>query len=146
MIQGVAVRELEPHPGRDGMEVEIWEPGDLDGRLLQATCHRIFPGKVQAWILRHRAGERIVCLLGMIKLVLCDRREGSPSRDEIMELYLGEFRPREVVIPPGVLRGWKAVGDRPAVVFVALEGESGESAFLDREKAGVDYDWDIVMQ
>jgi len=146
VIEGVTVRELDSRLGAEGFEVKVWGPGDFGGQLLQASCRHVFPGVVQAWVLRRRAGERITCLQGMIKLVLCDRREGSPSRDKIMELYLGEFRPREVMVPPGVLMGWKAVGDRAAVVFTALEGESAESAFLDRGEAGVDYDWDIVMQ
>ena len=146
MIQGVEVRELQSQLGADGVDVELWRPDDLDGPPLQANYYYLFPGVVQAWTLRHQAAERIVCLQGMIKLVLCDRREDSPSRDEVVELHLGEFRPREVVVPPGVLRGWKAAGESSAVILLALVGESGESTRLDREKAGVDYDWDIVMQ
>ena len=146
MIQGVEVRELESRLGTEGIDVELWRPDDLEGAPLQADYYHLFPGVVQAWTLRHQAAERIVCLQGMIKLVLCDRRDGSPSHDEVMELHLGEFRPREVVVPPGVLRGWKAVGESSAVVLLALVGESGESTMLDQEKAGVGYDWDIVMQ
>lgn len=146
MIQGVVIKELESRLGADGVEVELWGPGDLDSPPLQSTYRYLFPGRVQAWTSRQEAQERIVCLQGMIKLVLCDRREGSPSRDEVMELHLGEFRPREVVVPPGVLRGWKAVGDRSAVVLLVVVGESGESTRLDREEAGVQYDWEIVMQ
>jgi len=146
VIQGIEVRELESRLGTDGIDVELWKPDDLDEPPLQATYHYLVPGRVQAWTFHHQAAERIICLQGMIKLVLCDRREGSPSHDEVMELHLGEFRPREVVVPPGVLRGWKAVGDSSAVVLLALEGESGESTMLDHERAGVAYDWDIVMQ
>lgn len=146
MIQGVVVRELESQLGADGIDVELWRPDDMDRPPLQVYYHYLFPGRVQAWILRHQAAERIVCLQGMIKLVLCDRREGSPSQDEVMEIHLGEFRPREVVVPPGVLRGWKAAGERSVVILLALEGEDGESTMLDQEKAGVAYDWDIVMQ
>jgi dTDP-4-dehydrorhamnose 3,5-epimerase len=146
VIQGVVVKELESRLGGDGVDVELWRPDDMDGPPLQASYHFLFPGKVQAWTLRDQAAERIVCLQGMIKLVLCDRREGSTSRDEVMELHLGEYRPREVVVPPGVLRGWKAAGERSAVILLLLVGESGDSTILDQEKAGVDYDWDIVMQ
>jgi dTDP-4-dehydrorhamnose 3,5-epimerase len=146
VIQGVEVRELESQLGKEGVIVEVWRPDELEVPPLRATFHHILPGVVQAWTCRRQAVERIICLQGMIKLVLCDRREDSPSRDEIMELHLGEFRPREVVVPAGVLRGWKAVGDRPAAVFLVLEGGNGDGVVLDREKAEVAYDWEIVMQ
>lgn len=146
MIQGVTVRELRSSLDKEGISVEIWKGDDLPEPLFSSSCRVILPGVVEAWSRRDGAVERIVCLEGMIKLVLCDRREGSPTRDEVNELFLGEYRFREAVVPPGVLRGWKAVGDRSALVLLVLEGESGDARFVAPEEAGVSYDWDIVMQ
>lgn len=146
MIQGLIVRELPSHLGEKGYRIDIWEGGEASGSHLASSCHAAFPGVVEAWTRRDRASERIICLDGMIKLVLCDRRGGSPSEDEVNELFLGEYRYREVIVPPGVLRGWKVLGNRPALVLLALEGEDGGGTLLTQEEAGVPYDWEIVMK
>ena len=146
LIEGVSVRELSSNLDAAGLSVGIWESGDCPSPLDSATCRAIFPGVVEAWVSREKSVERVVCLVGMIKLVLCDRRESSPTRDEVMEVFLGEYRFREVLVPPGVLRGWKAVGDRTALILSFLESEDAGSRFLSPEEAGVPYDWEIVMQ
>jgi dTDP-4-dehydrorhamnose 3,5-epimerase len=146
LIEGVRVRELPSGLDKAGLTVEIWQGDDCPNHPLALSCRTLFPGCVEAWVSRDAAAERIICLEGTIKLVLCDRREGSSTWDEVMELFLGEYRFREVSVPPGVLRGWKAVGDCAALVFHALEGGGGDSRLVAPEEAQVPYDWDIVMQ
>ncbi len=145
MIAGVEIKELAAALDAAGVWIEIWGE-DAAAAHSSLTARRLFPGVVEAWTLREIGAERVFCPQGMIKLVLCDRREGSPTRDEVMELFLGEYRPREVVIPPGVLRGWKAVGSREALVCLALEAGAGKIRKVSQEEARVPYDWDIVMQ
>jgi dTDP-4-dehydrorhamnose 3,5-epimerase-like enzyme len=146
VIEGLVVRELPHHLKKEGLTVAIWDEGSAPGPCLAASCQVITPGIVEAWFRRDKASERVICLEGMLKLVLCDRREGSATLGEVVELFLGEYRYREVMVPAGVLRGLKAVGNLPALVFVALQGEDGEGVFLSPEKAAVSYDWDIVMK
>ncbi len=146
MIEGVRVRELESSLDKDGLTVELWDRESGPSAPCASSLRVLFPGSVEAWVNRDAVVERIACLEGTVKLVLCDRREGSPTRDEVMEVFLGEYRMREVSVPPGVLRGWKAVGDRSALIFLALEGEEGEAKVVVPEEALVPYDWDIVMQ
>ncbi len=146
MIEGVSIKELRSNLDKVGLTLDIWGDEDPPGPLCASSCRMLFPGMLEAWVNRREAAERIACLEGTIKLVLCDRREGSPTHDEVMELFLGEYRFREVIVPPGVLRGWKTVGDRTALVFLALEGGSADAFSLTPDEAGVPYDWDIVMQ
>ena len=146
MIEGLSVRELGSRLDAAGLGVSLWDGDAVPDRLRAASVRTTFPGIVEAWFNRERAVERITCLEGTIKLVLCDRRDGSATHGEVMEIFLGEYRFREVAVPPGVLRGWKAVGDRPSLVLVALEGEESPLMTLTREDADVPYDWEIVMQ
>jgi dTDP-4-dehydrorhamnose 3,5-epimerase len=146
LIEGVSIRELRSNLDAAGFSVEIWENEDLPGSPGAASCRAVFPGSLEAWAMREKDAERIICLQGMIKLVLCDRRGDSPTREEVMEIFLGEYRFREVIVPPGVLRGWKAAGGCTALVLLVLEGEGGASSILSPEEAAVPYDWDIVMQ
>lgn len=145
MIEGLRVRELATRPHSRGYTVALWEGAERLPPCRLVRAHHLFPGCVDAWWVREDAPERVICLGGMIKLVVCDRREGSSTRDEVMEIYLGEFRLREVEVPPGVLRGWKVVGHEPALVLWCADGE-GEGRRLSGEEARVPYDWDIVMR
>ncbi len=146
MIRDLVVRELESRLEESGLAVQVWGGEEVPELPFSSTLHAVFPGTVEAWVSRSVARERVACLAGMLKLVLCDRREGSPTEGEVQEIFLGEYRYREVLIPPGVLRGWKAVGDRPALVLSTLEGEGGDAMVIPKEDAAVLYDWDIVMQ
>ena len=146
MIEGLSVRELGSCLDAAGLSVSLWDGDAVPDRLREASLRVTFPGIVEAWFNREHAVERITCLEGTIKLVLCDRRDGSATHGEVMEIFLGEYRFREVAVPPGVLRGWKAVGDRPSLVLLALEGEESPLIAVTREDAGVPYDWEIVMQ
>ena len=146
MIEGVSVRELASSLDAAGLSVALWGGDSAPFSLLRSSFRTVFPGRVEAWFDLDRARERITCLEGTIKLVLCDRRDGSATSGEVMEVFLGEYRLREVIVPPGVLRGWKAVGGRSALVFQALEGEECETLSISLAEAGVPYDWEIVMQ
>jgi len=55
-----------------------------------------------------------VIVKGMAKVVLYDTREGSATKGEINEFFLGEHNPNLLVIPPFVLHGMKGVGTEPA--------------------------------
>lgn len=146
MISGLEVRELPTRLHGSGYTVDVWAEGEGPAERFRASLHNVFPGRVEAWFVCGGAVERVVCLKGMIKLVLCDRRGDSDSRGRVVEVFLGEHRFREVRIPQGVLWGWKAVGEGPALVLSVLEGEAGEVERLDQEGAQVPYDWEIVMR
>lgn len=145
MIEGLRVRELSSQAHSRGYTVDLWDGSEAPHPSARARIYHVFPGCVEAWWVRDETPERIVCLRGMIKLVACDRRAGSSTRDEVMEVYLGEYRFREVEVPPGVLRGWKAVGHEPALVLWCAEGAE-EGRRLPAKEAGVPYDWEIVMR
>jgi dTDP-4-dehydrorhamnose 3,5-epimerase len=49
----------------------------------------------------------------MLKVVLYDDREGSPTRGEVNEFFMGENNPILLVIPNFVLHGMKGVGTEP---------------------------------
>ncbi len=146
MITGLEVRELPTRLHRSGYTVEVWGEGEGPAERLQSSLHNVFPGKVEAWFVCEEAAERVVCLKGMIKLVLYDRRGDSDSRGRVMEVFLGEHRFREVRIPKGILWGWKAIGEEPALVLSVREGKGGDLERLDQERARVPYDWEIVMR
>jgi dTDP-4-dehydrorhamnose 3,5-epimerase len=52
----------------------------------------------------------------MVKLVLIDTREGSPTKDAVNEFYLGVHNPMLVEVPNLVYHGWKCISPEPSLV------------------------------
>ena len=75
------------------------------------------PGVVKAWHLHKKQWDNICCIIGMIKLAAYDGREESKTKGEANEFYIGCHSPKLVVIPPGVLHGWKCVSVEEAVII-----------------------------
>jgi dTDP-4-dehydrorhamnose 3,5-epimerase len=53
---------------------------------------------------------------GTIRLYLWDGRPSSPSFGNRFTADLGADRPASVLVPPGVVHGYKNVGDEPALM------------------------------
>lgn len=51
---------------------------------------------------------------GSFELHLWDRREGSETEGEHFQAEFGENNPAAVIVPPGVVHGYKCVSESPA--------------------------------
>jgi dTDP-4-dehydrorhamnose 3,5-epimerase len=60
--------------------------------------------------------DHFVCVGGLAKVVLYDRREDSPTRGELQEFFMGQLNPILLRIPPLVLHGFTAVGRDTALI------------------------------
>jgi dTDP-4-dehydrorhamnose 3,5-epimerase len=56
------------------------------------------------------------CVAGMVKLVLIDTREGSPTQGAINEFFIGSQHPLLVRVPNLVYHGWKCISTEPSLV------------------------------
>jgi dTDP-4-dehydrorhamnose 3,5-epimerase len=61
----------------------------------------------------------LFCFLGpsTFDLRLWDTREGSPSYGKMMRLIVGTSNPQAVVVPKGVIHGYKNIGDIDGMVI-----------------------------
>ena len=118
MIDGVRVKQLRVIPDERGRLMEILRSDDemflKFGQLYMTTAH---PGVVKGWHYHKKQVDNFAVVKGMIKLVLYDGREGSPTHGEINEFYLGVHNPQLVQIPALVLHGFKSVGAEEAIVL-----------------------------
>jgi len=82
---------------------------------------------------------------GMIKLVLYDDREGSPTRKELQEFFTGEDNYALITIPAGVWNGFKGIGGKPAIVAnCATEPHDPEEIVrIDPFTAAIGYNWEL---
>jgi dTDP-4-dehydrorhamnose 3,5-epimerase len=146
MIDGVLVVPLKRIPDERGTVLHMLKRTDAHftqfGEIYFST---IYPGVVKGW---HKHGEMTLnyaCIHGRIKLVLFDDRNGSPTKGELMEIFLGPDNYSLVQIPPGVWNGFKGMGRETAIVANCCTHphDPGRSIRLDPFENDIPYDWEI---
>lgn len=117
MIDGVQVVPLRRIPDERGTIMHMLKATDPHfvrfGEIYFSTVYR---GVVKAWHRHREMTLNYACVFGRIKLVLFDEREGSPTRGELQEVFLGPDNYALAVIPPEVWNGFKGMSDPYAVV------------------------------
>ena len=87
-------------------------------------------------------------IVGRAKLVLYDGRDGSPTKGEVMELFIGEDNYCLVQIPPGITNGYKAYGDQMVIMAnCATEPhDPSEISYIDPLDNDIPYDWALQIR
>jgi len=116
-IKGLRVKELRVVPDERGRLMEILRADDdIFEKFGQVYMTTTLPGVVKAWHFHRLQSDNICCLLGTIKLAVFDDREGSPSRGQVNDFYLGRDNPILIHVPPGIYHGWKCVSPEEAII------------------------------
>jgi dTDP-4-dehydrorhamnose 3,5-epimerase len=118
MIDGVKVTPRKPIPDERGRLMELLRSDEPDfekfGQVYMTTA---YPGVVKAWHYHKRQVDNFICIQGMMKVVLYDAREGSPTHGEVNEFFMGIHNPIRLRIPKGVYHGFKCISTDEAVVI-----------------------------
>ena len=86
MIDGVVVKKLKVVPDERGRLMEILRRDDeMFVKFGQVYMTTTYPQVVKAWHYHEKQDDFITCVKGMLKLVLFDDRQDSPTRGEINE-------------------------------------------------------------
>jgi dTDP-4-dehydrorhamnose 3,5-epimerase len=118
LIHGVATKPLRLVPDERGWLMEIVRADDRDlfERFGQVYVSATYPGVVKAWHYHRRQVDLFACVAGMVKLVLVDTREESPTRGVVNEFFIGEQNALLVRVPNLVYHGWKCISTTPSLV------------------------------
>jgi dTDP-4-dehydrorhamnose 3,5-epimerase len=148
MISGVKVKQLRVIPDERGRLMEILRCDDEHftkfGQVYMTTA---YPRVVKGWHYHLLQDDSFTAVKGMIKLVLYDRREGSPTHGEINEFYLGEYRPLLVQIPAGVAHGFKTIGVEEAIIVNTVTEpynyDEPDEFRISLHDSTIPYDWSL---
>lgn len=146
MIDGVKVIPLRQIPDERGKVMHMLKATDPHferfGEIYFSTA---WPGAIKGWHVHKRMTLNYAVVLGRIKLVLYDGREGSPTKGEVQEIFIGEDNYCLVRVPPGVVNGFKAYGGGQAIVAnCSTEPHSpDEIVRIDPFDKGIPYDWSL---
>lgn len=147
MIEGVIVKKLNKIPDERGCIMHMLRNDAPEfkqfGEIYFST---IYPGAIKGWHLHTKMTLNYAAPIGMIKLVLYDARENSPTKGALMELFIGEDNYSLITIPPGIWNGFKGIGNKPALVAnCATEPHDPNEIFrmdpLNNNIIG--YNWDL---
>ena len=112
------------------------------GEIYFSTAYR---GVIKGWHRHRDMTLNYACVFGRVKLVLYDDREGSDSRGQLMELFLGPDDYRLVIIPRDVWNGYKGMSDPFAMVANCCTHphDPSRSSRLDPFDDSIPYDWNV---
>jgi dTDP-4-dehydrorhamnose 3,5-epimerase len=112
LIDGVKVHEVRNVVTRNGITTEVFraEWGVHTGDIVHAIHVTFREGAFSAWHMHREKTDHLFVVSGIIKAVLYDDREGSPTRGMLNEFFLAHERPRLLVIPPAVFHGLQSLG------------------------------------
>ena len=143
MIDGVDVIPLRRIPDERGCIFHMLRSDaphfDKFGEIYFSS---IYEGAVKGWHVHQEMTLNYAVPAGMIKLVLYDERDDSPTRGELNELFIGEQNYSLVRIPPHVWNAFKGVAPVSMVANCSdIPHTSDEISRLDPHDNHIPYDW-----
>ena len=146
LIEGVKVRRAKVIPDERGRLGEILRCDDpWFEKFGQVYFTTTYPGVVKAWHYHRKQIDNFYVIQGLVKIVLYDKRDDSPTRGVVNEIYLGEHCPGLLRIPPDVLHGWMCVSPKEAyilnVVSEAYDYANPDEFRTDPHDNDIPYDW-----
>ncbi len=144
MIDGVRIvplRQIVDERGKIMHMLKATDPHFIRFGEIYFSCS--WPGTVKAWHIHQRMTINNAVISGRAKLVMYDLRPASPTRNELLEVFLGEDNYVLVQIPPGIANGYKAYGDKMVILAnAATEPHDPEEMLrLPPDTDQIPYDW-----
>ena len=117
MIAGVRTKALKVIPDERGRLMEMLRADDeMFIKFGQVYVTAAYPGVVKGWHYHKKQYDNMVVVKGMMKIVLYDSREDSPTSKEVNEFFLGDHNHKLLHIPPLVFHGFKCISEAEAIV------------------------------
>jgi dTDP-4-dehydrorhamnose 3,5-epimerase len=121
LIDGVRMEPLQIHPDDRGFFMELTRLGEglatamvpEGDRRIQVSFTLTYPGTIKAIHYHAEQTDLWAPVSGMLQVFLYDLRRNSKTFGLINTIFVGSYRPWEILIPPGVGHGYKALGVEP---------------------------------
>ena len=151
MIEGVEIKKLTRHADERGFLMELLRADDpIFTNFGMAYVSMNYPGIVRAWHYHKKQDDYFVVVKGMAKVALYDMREGSPTRGQVDEYYLGDNNNIVLHIPVGVAHGYKTVGTEPSFLInfpsEPYDAREPDEYRLPWDAEQIPYSWDLVFK
>jgi dTDP-4-dehydrorhamnose 3,5-epimerase len=118
---------------------------EFPAETTQFSAAMTFPGAIKAFHFHKQQTDLWVVAQGMFQVALVDLRPASPTFGLKNTLYVGQMRPWQVLIPPGVGHGYKVIGMDPAVLVYLTNRfyNPADEGRIAHNEPGINYDWEL---
>jgi dTDP-4-dehydrorhamnose 3,5-epimerase len=115
MIKDVVVTQLNKYKDERGWLCEIFREDELNYKVPMSYISETKPG-VSRGPHEHKEQSDLFAFIGpgKFKLYLWDNRKDSETYQEKMEIEGGEDNLISVIVPPGVVHGYKCISEKAA--------------------------------
>lgn len=152
LIDGVQIEPLAVFPDDRGYFTELARLGKglasqmipEGARQIQVSLTLTYPGTIKAIHYHAEQTDLWAPVSGMIQVFLYDLRVHSTTFGAINTIFSGRFQPWEILIPPGVAHGYKALGVEPIqlVYFTDRHYNPADELRLPYDHPDIAYDWE----
>lgn len=146
MIEGVVVTPLRQIPDERGKVMHMLRADAPHfvgfGEIYFSVVE---PGAIKAWHIHKKMTLNYAVPHGKIKFVLHDDRDGSATRGQTQELFLGPDNYWLVTVPPMVWNGFKGLGSQAAIVANCASVPHTPDEIMRRDPfdKAIGYEWGI---
>ncbi|MCS6851511.1 MAG: dTDP-4-dehydrorhamnose 3,5-epimerase family protein [Gemmataceae bacterium] len=146
MIEGVKIiplRQIVDERGKVMHMLKATDPHFIEFGEIYFSC--AWPGAIKAWHLHTRMTLNYAVVQGRAKLVLYDQRPDSPTKGQLQEIFLGEDNYVLVQVPPGIVNGYKAYGDKMVILAncATIPHDPTEIIRISPFTPDIPYDWSL---
>jgi dTDP-4-dehydrorhamnose 3,5-epimerase len=153
LLEGVRISPVALWPDDRGHFLEVHRIGhglaaDFPAARTQVSATLTYPGIVKAFHYHLRQFDCWTVVKGMLQVALADLRKASPTFGMRNTIYIGEKRPWQVLIPPGVAHGYKVIGSEAAVLVYVTSAfyDPSDECRIPFDDLGLAYDWDTQFK
>jgi len=150
LINGVHVQPFALYPDDRGYFLEVQRLGtglvaSFPPATTQISAALNYPGTVKAFHFHLHQTDCWTPAKGLLQVALVDLRIASPTFGARNTLYVGNLRPWQLLIPPGVAHGYKVIGKEESLLVYATDRfynpqDEGRIPYNDE---AIRYDWEM---
>ncbi|MCL4457668.1 MAG: dTDP-4-dehydrorhamnose 3,5-epimerase family protein [Nitrospirae bacterium] len=108
-IDGVVIKPLKRIPDERGTIMHGVRRDNILNDFGEVYFKKLYFGVINGWHVHERLILNYICISGMIKLVLYDMREDSPTKGNLQEIFFGDDNYCLAHIPSGVANASKGI-------------------------------------
>ncbi len=142
MLEGVQLSPIKIVTDERGSVIKMFDANHPNfHRFGEIYFSVVNPGFVKAWKLHKASYSNLMATEGHVHFVLYDAREGSSTFGQFQEVDLNSNDRQLLVIPPGIMYGWKNAIDHPSTIANCASETYSPEESVNPPRETLQYDW-----
>jgi dTDP-4-dehydrorhamnose 3,5-epimerase len=150
LIAGVLCAPVTLWPDDRGYFLEVQRMGmglaaHFPKESTQISAAFNYPGIIKAFHFHRHQTDCWTPAMNMLQVALVDLRPESPTFGQRNTLYIGNIRPWQILIPPGVAHGYKVLNAGPSLLIYTTDRfyNQADEGRVGHNDQRLNYDWEL---